>query len=63
MSVASLILNSLHAAPTRHWQPGSGGVLDVWVQAVNGRGGFGLWCRNVVFEPAQMPDILDCHAD
>ena len=37
-------------------------ALDVWVQAVNGKGGFGLWCCDVVFEPAQMQDVLIHHS-
>ena len=36
-------------------------ALGEWVQAVNSHGGFGTWCRDVVFEPAQIHDILDRH--
>jgi type III restriction enzyme len=38
-------------------------ALDVWVQAVNARGGFGVWCWDVAFQPARMQDILSIHAD
>ncbi|HNE00716.1 MAG TPA: type III restriction endonuclease subunit R, partial [Plasticicumulans sp.] len=38
-------------------------ALDAWVQAVNSRGGFGVWCRDVVCgEPARIDDVLDHHA-
>ncbi len=33
-------------------------ALDVWVQAVNAKGGFGVWRWNVIFEPAQIYDVL-----
>jgi type III restriction enzyme len=36
-------------------------ALDVWVRAVNERGGFGVWCWDVAFVPAQMQDILARH--
>ncbi|MCF8199721.1 MAG: DEAD/DEAH box helicase family protein [Sulfuritalea sp.] len=36
-------------------------ALAVWVQAVNAKGGFGLWCWDVAFEPAQIQDILARH--
>jgi type III restriction enzyme len=35
--------------------------LDVWVQGVNSKGGFGGWCWDVAFEPAQIQDILTMH--
>ncbi len=38
-------------------------ALDAWVQAVNARGGFGVWCWDVAFQPARMQDILSRHAD
>lgn len=38
-------------------------ALDAWVQAVNARGGFGVWCWDVAFKPARMQDILSRHAD
>lgn len=38
-------------------------ALDVWVQAVNAKGGFGLWCWDVAFQPAQIQDILEHHAN
>jgi len=36
-------------------------ALAVWVQAVNEKGGFGVWCWDVAFEPARIQDILDRH--
>jgi len=36
-------------------------ALDGWVQAVNAKGGFGLWCWDVAFQPGQMRDILARH--
>ncbi|MEO8998029.1 MAG: DEAD/DEAH box helicase family protein [Rhodanobacter sp.] len=36
-------------------------ALDVWVQGVNQKGGFGQWCWDVAFEPAQVHDIVDIH--
>lgn len=35
--------------------------LDLWVRGVNAKGGFGLWCRDVAFQPAQVHDILERH--
>jgi len=32
--------------------------LDAWVKGVNSKGGFGTWCWDVAFEPAQIQDIL-----
>lgn len=37
-------------------------ALDLWVKAVNGRGGFGAWSWAVAFEPAQVVDIIERHA-
>ena len=37
-------------------------ALDVWVQAVNQKGGFGQWCWDVAFQPAQIQDIIAKHA-
>jgi type III restriction enzyme len=37
-------------------------ALGVWVQAVNAKGGFGSWCCDVAFEPAQIHDIVNSHA-
>jgi type III restriction enzyme len=34
-------------------------ALDSWVKAVNAKGGFGGWAWDVVFQPAQMRDVLD----
>ena len=36
-------------------------ALDAWVKAVNSRGGFGVWCWDVAFEPAKIQDILLDH--
>ncbi len=36
-------------------------ALEAWVQAVNAKGGFGLWCWAVAFAPAEIRDILDRH--
>jgi type III restriction enzyme len=36
-------------------------ALDEWVRAVNQKGGFGQWCWDVAFEPAQIQDILAKH--
>jgi type III restriction enzyme len=38
------------------------GALDTWVKAVNAKGGFGTWCWDVVFEPAQIHDVIESHA-
>jgi type III restriction enzyme len=37
-------------------------ALDAWVQAVNAKGGFGVWCWDVALQPGQMQDILERHA-
>lgn len=37
-------------------------ALAAWVEAVNAKGGFGIWCWDVAFQPAQMRDILSRHA-
>lgn len=36
-------------------------ALAVWVKGVNEKGGFGKWCLDVAFEPAQIHDILARH--
>ncbi len=33
-------------------------ALDLWVKGVNAKGGFGLWCWDVAFQPAEVHDIL-----
>lgn len=33
-------------------------ALDLWVKAVNAKGGFGTWCADVAFQPAQVWDKL-----
>ncbi len=37
-------------------------ALDAWVKGVNAKGGFGNWCWDVAFEPAQIHDIIQKHA-
>lgn len=38
-------------------------ALDAWVRAVNSRGGFGVWCWDVVKgEPARVDDVIIHHA-
>jgi type III restriction enzyme len=37
-------------------------ALDVWVKGVNAKGGFGVWCWDVAFEPAKVHDIVADHA-
>lgn len=41
---------------------GKRAALDFWVQCVNTKGGFGVWCCDVAFVPAQLQDILAKHA-
>jgi type III restriction enzyme len=36
-------------------------ALKLWVNAVNTKGGFGTWCWDVAFEPAQVHDIVQKH--
>ncbi|MBL6750468.1 MAG: DEAD/DEAH box helicase family protein [Nevskia sp.] len=36
-------------------------ALSLWVTAVNTKGGFGVWCWDVAFEPAQIQDIIARH--
>lgn len=38
-------------------------ALDLWVRAINEKGGFGLWCADVAFEMAQLEDILLRHGE
>lgn len=37
-------------------------ALALWVEAVNAKGGFGSWCWDVAFKPAQIQDVLARHA-
>jgi type III restriction enzyme len=38
-------------------------ALDAWVRAVNARGGFGVWCWDVVKgEPSKVMDVITEHA-
>lgn len=36
-------------------------ALKQWTDAVNEKGGFGVWCWDVAFQPAQVQDILARH--
>jgi type III restriction enzyme len=36
-------------------------AMRSWVEAVNGKGGFGRWCCDVVYEMAKMQDVLTAH--
>lgn len=36
-------------------------ALDIWIEAVNARGGFGAWCWDVAHQAAQIHDIIQCH--
>ena len=39
-------------------------ALEMWVQAVNARGGFGIWSWDVVKgEPARIDDVISYHAE
>lgn len=37
-------------------------ALAAWAEGVNQKGGFGVWCLDVAFEPHQIHDILAKHA-
>jgi type III restriction enzyme len=37
-------------------------AMQSWVDAVNARGGFGVWCCDVAYQPAQLQDALARHA-
>jgi type III restriction enzyme len=37
-------------------------ALDAWVKAVNSKGGFGVWSWDVVFEPAQIHDVINLYS-
>jgi type III restriction enzyme len=34
-------------------------ALDLWVRAVNAKGGFGQWCWDVAFRPEHVLDIVE----
>jgi type III restriction enzyme len=36
-------------------------ALDAWAKGVNSKGGFGTWCWDVAFQPAQIHDIVQKH--
>ncbi len=36
-------------------------ALKQWVEAVNAKGGFGTWCWDVAFKPAEVQDIVHRH--
>lgn len=37
-------------------------AVKAWVEAMNQKGGFGLWASDVLYEPAKLQDILKKHA-
>jgi type III restriction enzyme len=37
-------------------------ALDAWVKGVTFKGGFGTWCWDVAFQPAQIQDIIQRHS-
>jgi type III restriction enzyme len=37
-------------------------ALVLWIKGVNEKGGFGEWCGDLAFEPAQIRDLLAMHA-
>lgn len=37
-------------------------ALNEWVYAINGTGGFGAWCWDVVFSPTDLQDTISRHA-
>jgi type III restriction enzyme len=36
-------------------------AMKTWVEAVNAKGGFGVWCSDTVFEMAKVIDVLNAH--
>lgn len=36
-------------------------AMDAWVKGVNAKGGFGVWCCDVAYEPSHIQDILARH--
>lgn len=38
-------------------------AMRAWVEAVNGKGGFGVWCQDVAYEMAKVHDILIKHGE
>lgn len=38
-------------------------ALDAWVREINSKGGFGTWCWDVIFEPAQIQDAIAKHCN
>lgn len=37
-------------------------AMQTWVKAINEQGGFGQWCFDVVFDPAEIMDVISNHA-
>ena len=33
-------------------------AMEMWVAAVNAKGGFGIWSSDVAYQPAQLHDVL-----
>jgi type III restriction enzyme len=36
-------------------------ALQAWIQAVNAKGGFGIWCADIAYAPHEMQDIIAKH--
>ena len=36
-------------------------ALALWIKAVNAKGGFGAWCMDVAFQPAEIHDVIRRH--
>jgi type III restriction enzyme len=36
-------------------------AMKAWVEAVNAKGGFGVWCSDIAYEMARVQDILEAH--
>ena len=36
-------------------------ALQAWIQAVNTKGGFGLWCSDIAYAPHEIQDIIAMH--
>jgi len=37
-------------------------ALEAWIQAVNSKGGFGVWCSDIAYEAGEIQDIIAKHA-
>lgn len=36
-------------------------AMEAWVGAVDAKGGFGVWCSDVAYQPAELHDVLTRH--